>query len=114
MCDIWKPSNCSDKSCYVGEHFDYENCKCIKKRVDKLVEFSCSKFRIFCFEFKNLCTINKKMTICFIIMQVQTELLLFSVKLIEHFFSAVDVVPTNHMYRRTHIYSNLHLFSSVG
>ena len=36
MCDkgfIWKPSNCSDKSCYVGKYFDYENCKCTKKEL---------------------------------------------------------------------------------
>ena len=38
---IWNPSNCKckcDKSCDVGEYFDYENCKCRKKLVDKLVE----------------------------------------------------------------------------
>ena len=27
-----------DKSCDVGENLDYENCKCRKKLVDKLVE----------------------------------------------------------------------------
>ena len=27
-----------DKSCDVGEYLDYENCKCRKKLVDKLVE----------------------------------------------------------------------------
>ena len=35
------PSNCEyecDKSCDVGEYLDYENCKCRKKLVDKLVE----------------------------------------------------------------------------
>ena len=36
---IWNPSNCEcDKSCDVGENLDYENCKCRKKLVDKLVE----------------------------------------------------------------------------
>ena len=38
---IWNPSNCDykcDKSCDVGEHLDYENCKCRKKLIDKLVE----------------------------------------------------------------------------
>ena len=38
---IWNPSNCNcecDKSCDAGEYFDYENCKCRKKLVDKLVE----------------------------------------------------------------------------
>ena len=44
MCDkgfIWNPSNCEceyDKSCDIGEYLDYENCKCRKKLVDKLVE----------------------------------------------------------------------------
>ena len=44
MCDkgfIWNLSNCEcecDKSCHVGEYLDYENCKCRKKLVDKLVE----------------------------------------------------------------------------
>ena len=43
MCDkgfIWNPSNCEcecDKACDVGEYLDYENCKCRKKLVDKLV-----------------------------------------------------------------------------
>ena len=37
----WNRSNCEcecDKSCDVGEYLDYENCKCRKKLVDKLVE----------------------------------------------------------------------------
>ena len=44
MCDkgfIWNPSDCDcecDKSCDIGEYLDYENCKCKKKLVDKLVE----------------------------------------------------------------------------
>ena len=44
VCDkgyIWNPSNCEcecDKSCDVGEYLDYENCKCRKKLVDRLVE----------------------------------------------------------------------------
>ena len=44
MCDkgfIWKPSNCeceSDKSCDVWEYLDYENYKCRKKLVHKLVD----------------------------------------------------------------------------
>ena len=35
------PSNCEcecDKSCEFGEYLDYENCKCRKRLVDKLVE----------------------------------------------------------------------------
>ena len=38
---IWNSSNCEcecDKSCDIGEYLDYENCKCRKKLVDKLVE----------------------------------------------------------------------------
>ena len=44
VCDkgfIWNPSNCAcecDKSRDVGEYLEYENCKCRKKLVDKLVE----------------------------------------------------------------------------
>ena len=44
MCDkgfIWNPSNCEcecNKSCDVGEYSDYENCKCRRKLVHKLVE----------------------------------------------------------------------------
>ena len=44
VCDkgyIWNPSNCEcecDKSCDVGEYLHYENCKCRKSLVDKLVE----------------------------------------------------------------------------
>ena len=44
VCDkgsIRNPSNCEcecDKSCDVGKYLDYENCKCRKKIVDKLVE----------------------------------------------------------------------------
>ena len=37
----WNPSNCEcecDKSWDVGEYLDYENCKCRKRLVDKLVE----------------------------------------------------------------------------
>ena len=48
MCDngfIWNPGNCEcecDKLCNVGEYLDYENCKCRKKLVDKLLE-QCTK-----------------------------------------------------------------------
>ena len=44
ICDkgfIWNSTNCefeSDKSCDVGDYLDYENCKCRKKVVDKLIE----------------------------------------------------------------------------
>ena len=44
LCDegfICSPSNCEcecDKSCDTGEYLDYENYKCRKKLVDKLVE----------------------------------------------------------------------------
>ena len=38
---VWNPSNCEcecDKTCDVGEYLDYENCKCRKRLIDKLVE----------------------------------------------------------------------------
>ena len=38
---IWNPSNCEcecDKACDIGKYLDYENCKCRKKLVDKLVD----------------------------------------------------------------------------
>ena len=38
---IWNPSNCKcecDKSCDFGEYLDYENCKCRKRLIDKLIE----------------------------------------------------------------------------
>ena len=38
---IWNPSNCDcecDKSCDIGVYLGYENCKCSKKLVDKLVD----------------------------------------------------------------------------
>ena len=44
VCDrkfIWKPSNCEcecDKRCDINECLDYENCKCRKILVDKLVD----------------------------------------------------------------------------
>ena len=37
----WNPSNCEcecDKSCDFGEYLDYENGKCRKRFIDKLVE----------------------------------------------------------------------------
>ena len=40
---IWNPSNCEcecNKSFDIGEYLDYENFKCRKKPVDKLVEDS--------------------------------------------------------------------------
>ena len=48
ICDkgfTWNPSNCEyecDKSCDVGEYLDYENYKCRKRLVDKLVK-ECSE-----------------------------------------------------------------------
>ena len=44
VCDkgyVWNPSNfeCEcDKACDVGEYLDYENCKCKKSLVDKLID----------------------------------------------------------------------------
>ena len=42
---IRNPSNCEcecDKSCDIGEYLDYENCKCRKRMIDKLVD-ECTK-----------------------------------------------------------------------
>ena len=42
---IWNPSNCEcecDKSCDVGKYLDYENCKCRKTLVNKVIE-ECTK-----------------------------------------------------------------------
>ena len=44
VCDkgsFWNPSNCEcecDKACDIGEYLGYENCKCRKKLIDKLVD----------------------------------------------------------------------------
>ena len=44
VCDkghAWNPSNCEfecDKLCDFGEYLDYENCKCKKKLINKLVD----------------------------------------------------------------------------
>ena len=38
---IWNPSTCEcecDKTYDIGEYLDYENCKCRKKLVDKLID----------------------------------------------------------------------------
>ena len=60
----WSPSNCEcecDKSCDFGKYLDYENCKCRKSLVDKLVE-ECNEnideaklTEIALFEHKNEC-----------------------------------------------------------
>ena len=48
MCDkgfIWNPSNCKcecDRSCETEEFLDYKNCKCRKKKFDKLLD-ECSE-----------------------------------------------------------------------
>ena len=48
VCDkgfVWNPSNCEcecDKLCDIDEYLDYENFKCRKKLIDKLVE-ECTK-----------------------------------------------------------------------
>ena len=67
VCDkgyAWNPSNCEcecDKSCDVGEYLDYENCKCRRRLVDKLLE-ECNEnideaklTKISLFEDKNKC-----------------------------------------------------------
>ena len=48
ICDkrfIWNPSNCEcecDKNCDFNEYLYYENCKCRKKLVDKLI-YECTE-----------------------------------------------------------------------
>ena len=48
ICDkgfIWNPGICEcecDKSCNIGQYLDYENCKCRKKVIGKLVK-ECSE-----------------------------------------------------------------------
>ena len=70
ICDkgfIWNLSNCEykcDKSCDIGEYLDYENCRCRRRLVDKVVE-ECTEnideVKMVLFErrndFKSLCTI---------------------------------------------------------
>ena len=61
---IWNASNCEcgcDKSCDVKEYLDYENCKCRKRLVDKLVE-ECTEnideaktAEIILFDHENMC-----------------------------------------------------------
>ena len=44
ICDkrfIWYPSNCKfecDKLCDAGEYYNYANCECRKRIIDKIVE----------------------------------------------------------------------------
>ena len=41
----WNPNNCEcecDNACDIGEYLEYENCKCRKKLIDKLVD-ECSE-----------------------------------------------------------------------
>ena len=94
MCDkgfTWNPSNCEcecDKSCYVGQCLDYENCKGRKKFVDKLVEectetvkevklakitlsedenkYKCSSCTLYIVLFSILFTINVGIGTCFV------------------------------------------------
>ena len=42
---IWNLNNCNcecDKSCYVGQYLNYENCTCRKRLIGKIVE-ECSE-----------------------------------------------------------------------
>ena len=77
VCDkgyAWNPSNCEcecNKSCNVGQYLDYENCKCRKRLVDKLVE-ECSEnidepklTRIALFEHENECVCSY--TVCIVL-----------------------------------------------
>ena len=68
MCDkgfIWNLSNCEcecDKSCDIGEYFDYKNFKCRKKIIDKLVE-ACSE-NIYENETTNAIPLNAYKKVC--------------------------------------------------
>ena len=77
ICDrgyAWNPSSCEcecDKSCDLCEYLDYENCKCRKRLVDKLVE-ECNEnideeklTKIDLFEHKNDCVCNYTVFIVF-------------------------------------------------
>ena len=62
---IWNPSNCEcecNKLFDVGEYLDYENCRCRKKLVDKLVEECTQTFKEVkiaeCNSAENKCTPN--------------------------------------------------------
>ena len=55
---VWNPSNCEckcDKSCDISEYLDYENCKCRKRLIDKLVE-DIEETRLVDNENKNKCS----------------------------------------------------------
>ena len=51
VCDkefIYNSSNCEcecNKNCHIGEYLDYENCKCRKKIVDKLID-ECKEIKL--------------------------------------------------------------------
>ena len=62
---IWNPSNCEcecSKFFDVGEYLDYENCRCRKKLVDKLVKECTQTFKEVkiaeCNSVENKCTPN--------------------------------------------------------
>ena len=77
VCDIgyiWNPSNCEcecDKSCDVAEYLDYENCKCRKRLVDRLVEEYAENIdeakltEVALFEHVNECVCSY--TVCFVL-----------------------------------------------
>ena len=44
---FFNPSSCNcecDKSCGIGEYFDYLNCKCRKRLLDPLIEECTEKY----------------------------------------------------------------------
>ena len=78
VCDegyAWNPSNCEcecDKSCDFGEYLDYENGKCRKRLVDKLVEecneniYEAKLTEIALFEHKNKCACYYILVLAFV------------------------------------------------
>ena len=90
---IWNPSNCEcecDKACDVSEYLDYENCKCRKKLVDKLVdecaetveEVKVAKITLAENENKYKCGSRALYIVLFLILFTTLELLLFFLILI--------------------------------
>ena len=74
---IWNPGNCEckcDKLCDVGDNLHYENCKCTKMLVNKLVEEcigiidEAKTAKIILFELENMC--NCSCTLYFVLFSI--------------------------------------------
>ena len=101
---IWNPSNCEcecDKSCNVGEYLDYKNCKCRKRKIDKLVD-ECSE-NIYENETIDLIPVNVYKKVCnscmvyivlFVIFLI-TSICICSVFICFHLYLKKDNTSTN-------------------